>query len=159
MFDFEDYEGSRQRFFRVTDPKAIQAAAAGMAGLPIFIADGHHRYETSLAYQTWLQERYPQASPRASFNYVLMYLSNMLDPDLVIRPAHRLLDIRRLQHFEEADPAVAVAPILRGGAAGTDGHPAVGQCRGLGSGAAPGRTAHYRHGRGDTIAKGVYPEA
>ena len=101
MFDFKDYEGSRQRFFRVTDPKAIQAAAAGMAGLPIFIADGHHRYETSLAYQAWLQERYPQAPPRASFNYVLMYLSNMLDPDLVIRPAHRLLDSRRLQHFEE----------------------------------------------------------
>jgi uncharacterized protein (DUF1015 family) len=101
MFDFEDYEGSRQKFFRITDPKAIQAAAAGMADLPIFIADGHHRYETSLAYQAWLQERHPQASPRASFNYVLVYLSNMLDPDLVIRPAHRLLDIRRLQHFEE----------------------------------------------------------
>ncbi len=101
MFNFDDYEGSRQRFFRVTDPKAIQAAGADMAGLPIFIADGHHRYETSLAYQAWLQEHHPQASPRASFNYVLMYLSNMLDPDLVIRPAHRLLDIRRLEHFEE----------------------------------------------------------
>jgi uncharacterized protein (DUF1015 family) len=101
MFDFKDYEGSRQRFYRVTDPKAIEAAAAGMAGLPIFIADGHHRYETSLAYQSYLQERYPQAPPRAGFNYVLMYLSNMLDPDLVIRPAHRLLDSCRLQHFKE----------------------------------------------------------
>lgn len=101
MFDFKDYEGSQQRFFRVTDAGAIRAAAAGMADLPIFIADGHHRYETALAYQTWLQERYPQASPRASFNYVLIYLSNMLDPDLVIRPAHRLLNVRRLQHFQE----------------------------------------------------------
>ena len=101
MFDFKDYEGSQQRFFRVTDPKAIQAAAAGMASLPIFIADGHHRYETSLAYQAWMQERYPEASPRASFNYILIYLSNMLDPDLVIRPAHRLLNIRRLQNFSE----------------------------------------------------------
>jgi uncharacterized protein (DUF1015 family) len=101
MFDFADYEGSRQRFFRVTDPQAIRAAAAGMADLPIFIADGHHRYETSLAYQAWLQERYPQAPPRAGLNYVLMYLSNMLDPDLVIRPAHRLLNARRLQNFKE----------------------------------------------------------
>jgi uncharacterized protein (DUF1015 family) len=101
MFDFEDYEGSRQRFYRVTDPGAIRAAAAGMASLPIFIADGHHRYETSLIYQAWLQERYPQAPPRASFNYVLIYLSNMLDPDLVIRPAHRLLDARRLPSFDE----------------------------------------------------------
>lgn len=101
MFDFTDYEGSRQRFFRVTDPGAIQAAAAGMADLPIFIADGHHRYETALAYQAWLQERYPQAPPRASFHYVLIYLSNMLDPDLLIRPAHRLLNARRLKDFQE----------------------------------------------------------
>jgi len=98
---FEDYEGSRHRFFRVTDTAALKAASDGMAGLPIFIADGHHRYETALAYQAWLQEKYPQASPQASFNYVLMYLSNMSAPDLVIRPAHRLLDVRRLQHFDE----------------------------------------------------------
>jgi uncharacterized protein (DUF1015 family) len=101
LFDFTDYEGSRQKFFRVTDPDAIRAAAAGMANLPIFIADGHHRYETSLAYQAWLQERYPQAPPRAGFNYVLMYLSNMLDPDLLIRPAHRLLRVRKLPNFSE----------------------------------------------------------
>ena len=101
MFDFKDYEGSQQRLFRVTDPEAIQAAAAGMASLPLFIADGHHRYETSLAYQAWMQERYPNASPRASFNYIMIYLSNMLDPDLLIRPAHRLLNIRRLPNFSE----------------------------------------------------------
>jgi uncharacterized protein (DUF1015 family) len=103
IFNFKDYEGSQQRLFRVTEPEAIRAAATGMANLPIFIADGHHRYETSLAYQAWLQERYPQAPARASFNYVLMYLSNMLDPDLVIRPAHRLLNVRRLQNFNEDD--------------------------------------------------------
>jgi uncharacterized protein (DUF1015 family) len=101
MFDFIDYEGSQQRFFRVTDPEAIRAAAAGMADLPIFIADGHHRYETSLAYQAWMQERHPLAPPRAGFNYVLMYLSNMLDPDLVIRPAHRLLKVKKLAGFSE----------------------------------------------------------
>lgn len=101
MFAFGDYEGSQHRFFQVTDPQAIQAATAGMADLPIFIADGHHRYETALAYRNWLQERHPQASPQASFNYVLMYLSNMLDPDLVIRAAHRLLDVRRLPNFSE----------------------------------------------------------
>ncbi len=101
LFAFRDYEGSQHRFFRVTDPQAIRAAAASLADLPIFIADGHHRYETALAYRNWLQERHPQAPPQASFNYVLMYLSNMLDPDLVIRPAHRLVDVRRLPNFSE----------------------------------------------------------
>ncbi len=101
LFSFRDYEGSQHRFFRVTDQPAIQAAVAGLADVPIFIADGHHRYETALAYRDWLQARYPQAPPQASFNYVLMYLSNMLDPDLVIRPAHRLLAVRPLPNFSE----------------------------------------------------------
>ena len=112
MFDFKDYEGSQQRFFRVTDPKAIQAAAAGMASLPIFIADGHHRYETSLAYQAWMQERYPEAAPRAGFNYVLIYLSNMLDPDLVIRPAHRLLTSPSATEFFGRDSSGQVTRIF-----------------------------------------------
>lgn len=102
LFAFEDYEGSRHRVFRVTAPSAIHAAVAGLADLPIFIADGHHRYETALAYRNWLQERLPQAPPQASFNYVMMYLSNMLDPDLVIRAAHRLLNTRRLPSFSTA---------------------------------------------------------
>lgn len=101
MFAFEDYEGSQQRLYRVADPHAIRAACDAMANLPIFIADGHHRYETSLAYQTWLKKQFPQAPPRASFNYVLMYLSNMMDPDLVIRSAHRLIATDRVPHFDE----------------------------------------------------------
>ena len=67
------------------------------------IADGHHRYETALAYQAWLRPQFPQASPRASFNYVLMYLSNLLDDNLVILPAHRLVDTLRLTRFEESE--------------------------------------------------------
>ncbi len=102
LFDFWDYEGSHHRFYRVSDPEAIRAAAAALRDKTIFIADGHHRYETALAYQAYLREQYPQASPRASFNYVLMYLSNMLDPRLLIRPAHRLLNLSKLPPLELA---------------------------------------------------------
>lgn len=101
LYRFQDYEGSQHRFYRVSDPQAIRAAAAGLADLPIFIADGHHRYETALAFRNWLQEQYPTAPPNASFHYVLMYLSNMFDAGLVIRPAHRLLTIRHLSNLSE----------------------------------------------------------
>jgi len=101
LYHFQDYEGSWHRFFRVTAPPVLKATAAAMAELPLFIADGHHRYETALAYRHHLQEQHPEAPSEASFNYVLMYLSNLSDPDLVIRPAHRLLDIRHLPSFSE----------------------------------------------------------
>ncbi len=101
LYRFQDYEGSHHRFYRVSDPMAWRAAAAGLADLPIFIADGHHRYETALAYRDWLQKQYPEAPPNASFHYVLMYLSNMFDAGLIIRPAHRLLTIRHLSNVSE----------------------------------------------------------
>jgi len=49
-----------------------------------------------------LKARFPNASPRAAFNYTLMYLSNIYDPDLVILMAHRLLGGPRLKQADEA---------------------------------------------------------
>ena len=86
----------------MTDPDALQAAHQALADMTLFIADGHHRYETSLNYQKFLKQQYPQASPTAAFNYTLMYLSNIFDPDLVILMAHRLLGGPRVKHLDEA---------------------------------------------------------
>jgi uncharacterized protein (DUF1015 family) len=102
LMDFQDALGYRQRLYRVTDPATLQAVHSSFSGMTLFIADGHHRYETSLNYQKLLKSRYPNASPRAAFNYTLMYLSNIFDPDLVILMAHRLLGGPRVKHLEEA---------------------------------------------------------
>ena len=101
LMAFRDTGGYFQRVFKVTAPASLQAVHQALAQVPLFIADGHHRYETSLAYQKLLKKRFPQASPRAPFNYVLMYLSNIFDPDLVILMAHRLLGGARLKNLEE----------------------------------------------------------
>jgi len=102
LLDFTDVEGRSQRLFPVTDRDCVKAVYQAMAPLQIFIADGHHRYETGLAYQKWAKERYPGASPQAPFNYVLMYLANLYDPDLVILMAHRLLGGPRIKkHLDE----------------------------------------------------------
>jgi uncharacterized protein (DUF1015 family) len=102
LLAFEDTLGYWQRLYPVTAPGAIQAVHAALAALPLFIADGHHRYETSLNYQKLLKSQYPNASPRAAFNYTLMYLANIHDPALVILMAHRLLGGPRVKQWEEA---------------------------------------------------------
>ncbi|MFZ5449617.1 MAG: DUF1015 domain-containing protein [Thermodesulfobacteriota bacterium] len=102
LMAFEDTLGYSQRLYRVTDPGAILGVHRALREMTLFIADGHHRYETSLNYQKLMKQRYPQASPEAPFNYTLMYLSNMFDPDLVILMAHRLLGGPRLKNLEES---------------------------------------------------------
>ncbi len=102
LLDFTDVEGRGQRLFRVTDPECLKNVCRALEPLQLFIADGHHRYETALAFQKWAKERYPAASPRAPFNYILMYLANLYDPDLVILMAHRLLRGPRIKkHLDE----------------------------------------------------------
>jgi uncharacterized protein (DUF1015 family) len=102
LMDFQDALGYRQRLYPVTDPATLSAVHKHFDAMTLYIADGHHRYETSLNYQKLLKSRYPDASPRAAFNYTLMYLSNIFDPDLVILMAHRLLGGPRVKHLEEA---------------------------------------------------------
>jgi uncharacterized protein (DUF1015 family) len=102
MMAFEDLQGSFQRLYRVTDAATIKAVQRALQETPLFIADGHHRYETSLNYQKLMHQRYSPTSNQAPFNYTLMYLSNMFDPDLVILMAHRLLGGPRLKQLEES---------------------------------------------------------
>jgi uncharacterized protein (DUF1015 family) len=76
-------------------PLDDQSAVSGVTGLlgpkPIFIADGHHRYETSLRYQAEAAERGEAKDAQAAAGYVLMALVGMGDPGLSILPTHRLI--------------------------------------------------------------------
>ncbi len=78
------------RLWAVDDPDAIAAACAAMASRSLYVADGHHRYETALAYQRQREER-NGASPDAPYNYTLIYAAAMEDPGVTILPTHRCL--------------------------------------------------------------------
>ena len=81
-----------QRFWVVTDPEVVGAVVAEMAPKRnLIIADGHHRYETALTYRDEMRTVHPGAPPNAGFNYRLVTLVSMEDPDLVILPTHRLI--------------------------------------------------------------------
>jgi uncharacterized protein (DUF1015 family) len=88
----------------IAEPALIRQVTELLADLPLYIADGHHRYETALAYQ---QERAQAIGGRSAeaeevvakrsitgneaFNYVMVELVDLSDPGITILPIHRLL--------------------------------------------------------------------
>jgi uncharacterized protein (DUF1015 family) len=89
-------DGVSHRLWRLTDRAAQARIAAALADRKVYIADGHHRYETMLALRDELR---PQAgSPRSSIEYGSMFLCGMEDPGLVILPTHRV--VHGLQGFD-----------------------------------------------------------
>ena len=87
-----DHLGVTSRLWPVNDQHVVSAVTGLMGPRPVFIADGHHRYETALTYR---KERLGSASrqdPEAPAEFVLMYLVSMSDRGLVILPTHRLVD-------------------------------------------------------------------
>ncbi|WP_317172265.1 DUF1015 domain-containing protein [Hymenobacter sp. BRD67] len=89
----EDYQGARDVLAVIQDAAVIRRFQQVLAGRQVILADGHHRYEGSLAYR---QARELAAGPAGStgrepWNYHLMYLTNAASDDLRILPTHRLL--------------------------------------------------------------------
>ncbi|HEY4845047.1 MAG TPA: DUF1015 domain-containing protein [Candidatus Dormibacteraeota bacterium] len=72
----------------------------------LYIADGHHRYETALNFRDKQRLEHPKAPPDAAFNYVLVLLVDVRDPGLRILPTHRLL-----HDFERFDAATLVTQL------------------------------------------------
>ena len=75
----------------VTDAAVLNRVRDHLADKPIFIADGHHRYETAVNYRNWLQSEGKLENETAAANFVLMMFVGMNDPGLAILPTHRLI--------------------------------------------------------------------
>ena len=95
-FDFKD--GTSHQMWVIRDPSIFKKLADAMYEKTIFIADGHHRYETSRNYRNMMRARYGRRPPNRAYEYVMMYISNMDDVGLTILPSHRL--IKRCESFE-----------------------------------------------------------
>lgn len=93
----EDLAGpTTEALYPVFDAGLIERLTAMVAARKLYIADGHHRYETSIAYR---DERYEKLGAKAdekgpvkhSFDLTLAMIVPQSDPGLVILPTHRLL--------------------------------------------------------------------
>jgi uncharacterized protein (DUF1015 family) len=84
-----DHLGVVHRLWPLTDVATIAKLSAIMGPKPIFIADGHHRYETACNYRDQIYDS-GFLSPEHPANYTLMMCVAMDDPGLIVMPTHRL---------------------------------------------------------------------
>ena len=84
-------DGTKHLLWRVSDPAVLQAVSAAMDDKNLYIADGHHRYETMLALRDKLLAENPTAGPQSALRFGMMFLANIDDPGLVVLPTHRLV--------------------------------------------------------------------
>jgi uncharacterized protein (DUF1015 family) len=89
--DVKDEDNFRHLMWIVRDKDDIQSIQEAMADKVLIIADGHHRYETSLNYQKEILEEIKETEGDESFNYIMMTLFRLDDPGLVILPTYRLI--------------------------------------------------------------------
>jgi uncharacterized protein (DUF1015 family) len=90
-----DDEGVTSRLWALTASEDHATLAKFLSGERIFIADGHHRYTTALAYRDERRAAQPpryDSLPAPAYDSVMMALVNMEDPGLIVYPTHRVAD-------------------------------------------------------------------
>ena len=85
------FEEVRNQLWVVTDGMVIEKIAREMEPKQVLIADGHHRYETALAYRDVMKSQNPNHTGKELYNYVMMFFTNLDDEGLVIFPTHRVI--------------------------------------------------------------------
>lgn len=93
---FTDSDNVTHRLWIVTDGDVIAKLTADFADRKLYIADGHHRYETALNYRDYCRENGISKEGDAQ-DYQMMFLMDMEHPGLVVFPTHRL--VRGLEGF------------------------------------------------------------
>jgi uncharacterized protein (DUF1015 family) len=85
------FEGIRNQLWVLSDASALEKIEKEMEPKQVLIADGHHRYETALAYRDLMRSQNPHHTGTELYNYVMMFFTNLDDEGLVIFPTHRVI--------------------------------------------------------------------
>lgn len=102
--DVRDGDGVRHTLWSITHPGVISTLQKALEDRPIYIADGHHRYETSLNYRNERRAQAGSFTGEEPFNRVMMFFTETSDEGLMILPTHRLvsnLPEERIRSFFE----------------------------------------------------------
>lgn len=111
---FQDDAGFEQAVWAIDDPAVTKAVTDLMRPRPLFIADGHHRYETALNYQKQRREHAKaNGTSLQGYDHVMMLLTRLEDTGLTVLPTHRVLttkipDVAGLKSL--LDPAFEIMP-------------------------------------------------
>ncbi len=129
--EFADQAGVIHRMWQIDDAAQIAAVAGDFKKRKLYIADGHHRYETAINYRNYMREQ-GLAKEGDDCDYVMMMLVEMENEGLVVFPTHRL--IRDMENFDEQKMLAAAGEYFE-----------ISDCVGL-SGIEPTLSAYYRRG-------------
>ena len=91
--DVRDDSGFRHQLWAITQRDVLRELTDAMKPKPLFIADGHHRYETALTYRRLRRQQpgHQTCDGLQPYDGVLMLFSSLQDPGLTILPTHRVL--------------------------------------------------------------------
>ena len=97
-YQFTDDDRITHRIWVVTDKAVIDKLCADFTDRKLYIADGHHRYETAVNYRDYCRENgiSKEGDPQ---DYQMIYLVDMEHPGLVVFPTHRM--VRDLKDFDK----------------------------------------------------------
>ncbi len=90
-FRATDGDGVVHTLSAVTDKGTISAVVDSFSKKSLFIADGHHRYETYLAYRNYRRSLESSPNPNAPYEFVTVFLAALEDENLSVLPTHRLV--------------------------------------------------------------------
>ncbi|HUU40942.1 MAG TPA: DUF1015 domain-containing protein, partial [Desulfatiglandales bacterium] len=91
MISFRDRDGYFHKMWEINSNTIFKNISSNMSPKSIVIADGHHRYETARNFRNMMRARHGVNQPERSFEYTMMYLTDISDKGLTLLPTHRLL--------------------------------------------------------------------
>lgn len=101
LYEFKDEAGDINRLWKISDPNIVQTIEQAFADKQLYIADGHHRYETALAYRdAQRQAGQPEGGPA---DYLMMTLTALEDEGLLVLPYHRLIHSLSAEELEQLE--------------------------------------------------------
>ena len=91
IFETTDEEGTTHRLWRVCEAEPLRIAIDVVGSRALTIIDGHHRYETALAYRDERRAADGDPPELRAYDFAPVYLANRRDPGLVLFPTHRVV--------------------------------------------------------------------
>ena len=91
IIDVTGYDGFNHKLWKIEDEKIISFIQNQLDNEILFIADGHHRYQTAINYAKEMRKKTGNTDENASFNFRMVILANIFDQGLSILPTHRLI--------------------------------------------------------------------
>jgi len=92
IIDLTDNQGIQNILYAIEDTEVINKISEIMSAKKVLIADGHHRYETSIAYRNFRREEKKLWDENSPFNFVMAYYTNLDDENLKVFPTHRIVE-------------------------------------------------------------------